>query len=380
MVIVWPLTIYPMKTRPFSVLIFFLTYLISIGISHAQVVTPITADAYTVILDHFDGATSAEKVGSVAYVPGIAGLNQAVDLSAVGAYLIFRETTRLNATGTVELWFKLKSFNQGLININWNKSYSYPSAGHVFHLRIDAAGKVSLNGWPNGNFLSNSVVPLNEWTHLAVSWGDSSNIYINGKLDYTTKTIFTPSINTSNYVYLPYWGGGAGYFDELHISSNQRSQDVIASRIPPPIKIVQQKFRQDLTASAGSAKGSGGSSSYTVGQLIASNVSGKNGSVIQGIEIPVEIWVVTGLEVNNITLDCVVYPNPALDFLQLKVAEWYAGKLRYQLIDLNGKLLVDGMIQGAETTIGLSQLAPSFYFLKISDSKKVLKTFKILKK
>jgi len=369
-----------MKTRPFSVLFFFLAYLISIGKSHAQVVTPITSDAFTVILDHFDGVTSAEKVGSVSYVPGLTGLNQAVDLSATGAYLIFRETTQLNATGTVEVWFKLKSYNQGLININWNKSYSYPGAGHVFHLRIDATGKVTLGGWPNGNFLSNSVVPLNEWTHLAVSWGDSSNIYINGKLDYTTKTIFTPSINTSSYVYLPYWGGGAGCFDELHISSNQRSQNVIASRMPTPIKIVQQKTRQDLTASSGLAKGSGGSSSFTVGQLLASNVSGKNGSVIQGIENPIEIWVVTGLEVKGISLDCVAYPNPALDFLQLKVAEPYAAKLRYQLFDLNGKLLIEGMIQGTQSTIGLSQLAPSYYFLKISDANKVLKIFKIRKK
>ena len=53
--------------------------------------------------------------------------------------------------------------------------------------------------------------------------------------------------------------------------------------------------QQTIPATGGNASGSGGSVSYTVGQILSSSISGANGSVVQGVQQPYEISVVTAL-------------------------------------------------------------------------------------
>ncbi len=68
--------------------------------------------------------------------------------------------------------------------------------------------------------------------------------------------------------------------------------------------------QQAVPASGGDAVGSGGSSSYTVGQVLYTTNSGANGSVAQGIQQPYEISTLVGLEVTEINLKLSAYPNP----------------------------------------------------------------------
>ena len=51
-----------------------------------------------------------------------------------------------------------------------------------------------------------------------------------------------------------------------------------------------------IPTSGGTASGSGGSASYTIGQMIYTTNNGVNGSVSQGIQQPYEISVVSGIE------------------------------------------------------------------------------------
>ncbi|MHB9142055.1 MAG: FG-GAP-like repeat-containing protein, partial [Paludibacter sp.] len=161
---------------------------------------PITPDENTVILDHFDLATSGEIVGSTSYVPSLKGLTKAVEFSATDNYLVYNKSVNLESAGTIEMWIKPNSFPNMLLNINWNHAYSSPAAGHVFHLQLDSVGKVVMTcwGWSVSNaFSSKSSVQLNEWTHIAVSWGDSTKIYINGKVDMVSAVHFRPAITES---------------------------------------------------------------------------------------------------------------------------------------------------------------------------------------
>ena len=135
-----------------------------------------------------------------------------------------------------------------------------------------------------------------------------------------------------------------------------------------------------IPATGGNATGAGGTSSYTVGQVVYITNTGTNGSSAQGVQQPYEISVVSGNEeAQDISLEIMVYPNPTTDFIQLKIENYEVLNLRYQLYDINGSLIKDNIIDGSETSIVISSLMPATYFLKVTDNMKVVKTFKIIK-
>ena len=138
--------------------------------------------------------------------------------------------------------------------------------------------------------------------------------------------------------------------------------------------------QQVVTTSGSNATGAGGTSSYTVGQVVYNTYTGTNGSAAQGVQQPFEISVVTGIEeALGIWLEMVVYPNPATDFIKLNIKNYELQNLRYQLYDINARLLQDNKIVSNETSIVMQNLKPSTYFLKVTDRNKVVKTFKIIK-
>jgi hypothetical protein len=138
-----------------------------------------------------------------------------------------------------------------------------------------------------------------------------------------------------------------------------------------------------VPASGGEASGSAGSVSYSVGQLVYTTNTGTNGTVAQGVQQPYEISVVSGLkEAKGISLMISAYPNPATDFLLLKVdasTNLNIQSMSYQLYDISGKLLENKKIEGNETSIAMSNLLPSTYFVKVIQEKKEVKIFKIIK-
>lgn len=151
------------------------------------------------------------------------------------------------------------------------------------------------------------------------------------------------------------------------------------------IGLQAQEIHEAIPATGGNASGSGGSVSYSVGQLVYTTNTGTTGSVAQGVQQPYEISVVTGIEeAKGINLMVSAYPNPTADYLTLKVDDYDNKNLLYQLYDLNGMLLESKKIKGNVTSIDMSNLVPATYFLKIVQtsnalSQQVTKTFKIIK-
>ena len=78
--------------------------------------------------------------------------------------------------------------------------------------------------------------------------------------------------------------------------------------------------QETVPATGGNASGSGGSASYSIGQMVYTTNTGTNGSVAQGVQQPYEISVITGIEeAKGISLNCSAYPNPTIEFITLKV-------------------------------------------------------------
>jgi hypothetical protein len=135
-----------------------------------------------------------------------------------------------------------------------------------------------------------------------------------------------------------------------------------------------------VTIAGCNASGSGGSVSFSAGQVFYTTNTGTNGSLAQGVQQPYEISIVTGNEeVNGISLQWVLYPNPTTDFLTLKIEDEIPSQCHASLYDLNGKLLENKKMESNEISLDMSNYDPSTYFLKVIMDNKEVKTFKIIK-
>jgi hypothetical protein len=133
-----------------------------------------------------------------------------------------------------------------------------------------------------------------------------------------------------------------------------------------------------IPATGLNAAGTGGTVSYSVGQVVYLSLTETSASVSQGVQQPYEVSVIEQEE--GITLVCSVYPNPFTDFLILKVENQEYKTLTCRLYDINGNLLENKRITGIETKVEMRSDIPGIYFLEVSSSGKKLKTFKIIKK
>jgi len=143
--------------------------------------------------------------------------------------------------------------------------------------------------------------------------------------------------------------------------------------------------QETIPATGGNASGSGGTASYTVGQVVYHTHGGTNGSVAEGVQHPYEISVVTGIEEMPISLiNISAYPNPTTEFLKLKVESEKFESLEFQLYDMQGRLLQSRKITENETKINMSTYTAAIYFVRVvktsGRSSQFLKVFKIIKK
>lgn len=198
----------------------------------------IAPDANTVILDHLNGTSVGEVKGTLNYVSSLPGLDRAGNFIS-GTYVIYNMSATgipeaLENQGTVELWLNPSEYGRNLITFQWFYAYTPPTMGYVMLLNLTSDGRIYYTVWNpqwGGELFSNSVVPLNRWTHIAVSWGPAgTKIYINGNVDASTPTPIKP--DEPRWAYLNEWGNRhLGYVDEVHISKIQRTDAEIRSRL-----------------------------------------------------------------------------------------------------------------------------------------------------
>ncbi len=118
------------------------------------------------------------------------------------------------------------------------------------------------------------------------------------------------------------------------------------------VQTICVQAQEAIPTTGGNASGSGGSLSYTIGQIVYTTNTGTNGSVAEGVQQPYEISVVVGIEqAKDINLICTAYPNPTTDLLILEVEGAANEKFIFQLYDIMGKLLVSNKIIDNKTTI-----------------------------
>jgi len=142
--------------------------------------------------------------------------------------------------------------------------------------------------------------------------------------------------------------------------------------------------QETLNAAGGQASGSGGSASFSVGQVFYQTHQGEGGSLAEGVQQPYEIYLETAVDdAPAISLSMAAYPNPVADRLTLRIDEQgdlSASGYRFQLFDNLGRLLKSDTITDMQTHIDMSSFDPALYIIRVSDSKRDVASFRIIKK
>jgi len=138
--------------------------------------------------------------------------------------------------------------------------------------------------------------------------------------------------------------------------------------------------QETFSASGGNAAGTGGSVSYSVGQLFFMTHTGADGSVAGGVQHPYEISVLTSImETEGIDLNVSAFPNPVTDHLILRIDLNNYENLRFMLFDISGRIVQNGKVVNRETIIEMADLTRTTYILKVLEKEKEIKTFRIIK-
>lgn len=137
--------------------------------------------------------------------------------------------------------------------------------------------------------------------------------------------------------------------------------------------------QESINASGGVATGSGGSVSYSVGQLTYNTYTGSNGTITQGVQQSFEISETLSVDNTAILLEASIFPNPTTDYLNLRLKDTNVSELSFQIIDITGKLITTEKLVTSNTIIQMDYLPATTYFMTVFRNQKTIKTFKIIK-
>jgi hypothetical protein len=137
--------------------------------------------------------------------------------------------------------------------------------------------------------------------------------------------------------------------------------------------------QESANSSGGNAMGSGGTVAYSVGQVVYTTNTGTNGSVAQGVQHAYEIFTV-GIKETELNIALSAFPNPTTENLTLQISNYNNEKLSYQLLDMQGKHLINGLVTSQQTQINMNSLSPATYFINVvNQENKKVQSFKIIK-
>jgi hypothetical protein len=137
-------------------------------------------------------------------------------------------------------------------------------------------------------------------------------------------------------------------------------------------------FAQEAVVPAGgNATGSGGSLSYSVGQIAYTVISDQNNSIVQGVQQPYEISVVIGIPEVQVMKSVLLFPNPTVNEVVLSLN--FSEGLHYRVVDMKGALMESRIILSDQTIIDMSSYSSSTYLLELIQNNKTIQTYQIVK-
>lgn len=148
--------------------------------------------------------------------------------------------------------------------------------------------------------------------------------------------------------------------------------------------VIASNAQHSVNTTGGNASNESGSVSYSIGQIVYSSYSNNDGAMSEGVQQPYEIFIITSLEeLGGFDLVLNVFPNPVDDRLHLEVVGkdfHQSSDLKYQLLDINGRLLKRERIIDHAALIEMGAKQPGAYFLIVTASDERIGLFRIIKR
>ena len=117
---------------------------------------------------------------------------------------------------------------------------------------------------------------------------------------------------------------------------------------------------------------------WSIGELLTESYSDDQNLLTQGFHQGKYI-ITTTKQIPDIQFEISAFPNPAADYVQVKIGSEKFENLRFSLSDINGKILQTGKFIEDQQQINLTGKAEGTYLLAILSNKAIVKTFKIVK-
>ncbi|MBL4669886.1 MAG: T9SS type A sorting domain-containing protein [Flavobacteriales bacterium] len=142
------------------------------------------------------------------------------------------------------------------------------------------------------------------------------------------------------------------------------------------ISVGQTIEREVISSNGNFYSNSAGQLSTTLGEIIISTVSSSINTLTQGFH-QTQITV-TNIKDHQTDFEMNVYPNPTSNFITIKVKE-LKEKTSFSIYTVEGKMILSNSLTLLETKLNVVTFAKGNYFLKITQDKKIIKTYKIIK-
>lgn len=134
-----------------------------------------------------------------------------------------------------------------------------------------------------------------------------------------------------------------------------------------------------IIPAGGNSSSTAGSISYSTGQLRVEQANDLSFSSSEGVQQAYELSIETGYSHPDIPVLVTVYPNPTSAYLLVETPMDKIEELKYQIININGVIVLSGNIDKPICSIQISSYPEGSYLLKLYTPKQIIASFNISK-
>ena len=190
-------------------------------------------------------------------------------------------------------------------------------------------------------------------TFFLGSWGSSSNAFSSGATDQ-----INTFLSTSDYLY----AGGVFTVSGIHTATNVTKRSTSL-----PWDTVGVTFNNAVNAFA----------IYNGSLVAGGQFTLANGTTVNHIAINDGV-LVSDNSMENSSVNCRIYPNPASVQLSILTDQMNAGMKSIEIFDLPGKQICEEVFSSAELKLDVSNLPKGIYFYVLKDDAKEIKKGKFI--
>lgn len=135
-----------------------------------------------------------------------------------------------------------------------------------------------------------------------------------------------------------------------------------------------------ITTSGDNFKNSNVELDWSIGEIMIETYSNTENSLTQGFHQSKYDVTTSVDEISGIDFKIKIFPNPTSDLINLQIVGNINQNLTYELIDLQGKVLIKNSVNKTKKQINMSRFSQNMYLLKITtENGKQVSIFKIQK-